>query len=77
MLLVYSVHIEKVTAACITVRCEVILLKHADIFLLVLKVFGQSDSYSKTWYEARDYCRTIGGDLLSIHSAAEATKLQM
>ncbi|KAM3850436.1 macrophage mannose receptor 1-like [Diretmus argenteus] len=25
----------------------------------------------KTWFEARDYCRAIGGDLLSIHSAAE------
>uniref|UniRef100_UPI003AAF93A9 macrophage mannose receptor 1-like n=1 Tax=Centroberyx gerrardi TaxID=166262 RepID=UPI003AAF93A9 len=25
----------------------------------------------KTWYEARDYCRAIGGDLLSIHSTAE------
>uniref|UniRef100_A0AAQ6IFY1 Mannose receptor, C type 1b n=1 Tax=Anabas testudineus TaxID=64144 RepID=A0AAQ6IFY1_ANATE len=24
----------------------------------------------KTWFEARDYCRAIGGDLLSIHSAA-------
>ncbi|KAM9349892.1 macrophage mannose receptor 1-like [Symphorus nematophorus] len=24
-----------------------------------------------TWYEARDYCRAIGGDLLSIHSGAE------
>ncbi|XP_076601189.1 macrophage mannose receptor 1-like [Chaetodon auriga] len=28
-------------------------------------------SNRKTWYEARDYCRAIGGDLLSIHSAAE------
>nr|XP_046265195.1 macrophage mannose receptor 1-like isoform X4 [Scatophagus argus] len=28
-------------------------------------------SKRKTWYEARDYCRAIGGDLLSIHSAAE------
>uniref|UniRef100_A0A671TZF3 Mannose receptor, C type 1b n=1 Tax=Sparus aurata TaxID=8175 RepID=A0A671TZF3_SPAAU len=28
-------------------------------------------SSEKTWFEARDYCRAIGGDLLSIHSAAE------
>ncbi|XP_044077016.1 macrophage mannose receptor 1-like [Siniperca chuatsi] len=34
------------------------------------KIFLQS-SNKKTWYEARDYCRAIGGDLLSIHSAAE------
>uniref|UniRef100_A0A671TXN4 Mannose receptor, C type 1b n=1 Tax=Sparus aurata TaxID=8175 RepID=A0A671TXN4_SPAAU len=26
-------------------------------------------SSEKTWFEARDYCRAIGGDLLSIHSA--------
>uniref|UniRef100_A0A3B4GFT2 Macrophage mannose receptor 1-like n=1 Tax=Pundamilia nyererei TaxID=303518 RepID=A0A3B4GFT2_9CICH len=25
----------------------------------------------KTWYEARDYCRAIGGDLVSIHSGAD------
>ncbi|KAM8728446.1 macrophage mannose receptor 1-like [Acanthopagrus schlegelii] len=31
----------------------------------------KSDSRRKTWYEARDYCRAIGGDLLSIHSAAD------
>ncbi|XP_059200605.1 macrophage mannose receptor 1-like [Centropristis striata] len=33
------------------------------------KVFSES-SYSdkKTWYDARDYCRAIGGDLLSIHN---------
>ncbi|KAF7668437.1 hypothetical protein LDENG_00014640 [Lucifuga dentata] len=34
------------------------------------KVFSGYSS-KKTWYEARDYCRAIGGDLLSIHSAAE------
>ncbi|KAF3698791.1 Macrophage mannose receptor 1 [Channa argus] len=25
----------------------------------------------RTWYEARDYCKTIGGDLLSLHSHAD------
>ncbi|XP_061588555.1 macrophage mannose receptor 1-like [Cololabis saira] len=29
----------------------------------------------KTWYESRDYCRAIGGDLLSIHSAADLTNM--
>uniref|UniRef100_A0A8C5BXJ9 Mannose receptor, C type 1b n=1 Tax=Gadus morhua TaxID=8049 RepID=A0A8C5BXJ9_GADMO len=27
--------------------------------------------FSKTWFEARDYCRAIGGDLLSIHNQLE------
>ncbi|XP_028448497.1 macrophage mannose receptor 1-like [Perca flavescens] len=35
------------------------------------KLFPESSSNKRTWYEARDYCRAIGGDLLSIHSAAE------
>ncbi|KAG7523935.1 hypothetical protein JOB18_004764 [Solea senegalensis] len=35
------------------------------------KFFTGPRSYEKTWYQARDYCRAIGGDLLSIHSAAE------
>ncbi|XP_019121793.1 macrophage mannose receptor 1 [Larimichthys crocea] len=34
------------------------------------KVYGK-DYEQKTWYEARDYCRAIGGDLLSIHSEPE------
>ncbi|KAK2822606.1 hypothetical protein Q5P01_022671 [Channa striata] len=29
------------------------------------------NSDKRTWYEARDYCRTIGGDLLSIHTNIE------
>ncbi|XP_035994268.1 macrophage mannose receptor 1 [Fundulus heteroclitus] len=29
------------------------------------------ESETRTWFEARDYCRAIGGDLLSIHSASE------
>ncbi|XP_041804547.1 macrophage mannose receptor 1-like [Chelmon rostratus] len=35
------------------------------------KFFTGPRSHEKTWFEARDYCRAIGGDLLSIHSAAE------
>ncbi|KAM7400359.1 hypothetical protein PAMA_004852 [Pampus argenteus] len=35
------------------------------------KLFTRSSAKEKTWYEARDYCRAIGGDLLSIHSTAE------
>lgn len=37
----------------------------------MLKFFTGPRSDEKTWYEARDYCRAIGGDLLSIHSEAE------
>uniref|UniRef100_A0AAQ5Y063 Mannose receptor, C type 1b n=1 Tax=Amphiprion ocellaris TaxID=80972 RepID=A0AAQ5Y063_AMPOC len=32
------------------------------------KLFSQSNERQRTWYEARDYCKAIGGDLLSIHS---------
>uniref|UniRef100_A0A671U1P3 Mannose receptor, C type 1b n=1 Tax=Sparus aurata TaxID=8175 RepID=A0A671U1P3_SPAAU len=35
------------------------------------KFFTGPRSSEKTWFEARDYCRAIGGDLLSIHSAAD------
>ncbi|XP_034742576.1 macrophage mannose receptor 1-like [Etheostoma cragini] len=39
------------------------------------KMFLGPSSNMRTWYEARDYCRVIGGDLLSIHSADELEKL--
>ncbi|XP_070700689.1 macrophage mannose receptor 1-like [Pempheris klunzingeri] len=35
------------------------------------KFFTGPRSNEKTWYEARDYCRAIGGDLLSIHRSTE------
>uniref|UniRef100_A0A671TZD6 Mannose receptor, C type 1b n=1 Tax=Sparus aurata TaxID=8175 RepID=A0A671TZD6_SPAAU len=41
------------------------------ISCVVFKFFTGPRSSEKTWFEARDYCRAIGGDLLSIHSAAE------
>ncbi|XP_039998644.1 macrophage mannose receptor 1-like [Xiphias gladius] len=40
-----------------------------------VKLFSESSHNLKTWYEARDYCRAIGGDLLSIHSAEELINL--
>uniref|UniRef100_A0A3Q3MEK2 Mannose receptor, C type 1b n=1 Tax=Labrus bergylta TaxID=56723 RepID=A0A3Q3MEK2_9LABR len=36
------------------------------------KFFTGPRSDEKTWYEARDYCRAIGGDLLSIHSESDS-----
>ncbi|XP_030220618.1 macrophage mannose receptor 1b [Gadus morhua] len=35
------------------------------------KFFTGPRSGEKTWFEARDYCRAIGGDLLSIHNQLE------
>ncbi|XP_053293421.1 macrophage mannose receptor 1 [Pleuronectes platessa] len=35
------------------------------------KFFTGPRALEKTWFEAKDYCRAIGGDLLSIHSTAE------
>ncbi|KAJ4936384.1 hypothetical protein JOQ06_000978 [Pogonophryne albipinna] len=37
------------------------------------KLFPEPSESKRTWYDARDYCRTIGGDLLSIHSGLELT----
>ncbi|TMS09857.1 Macrophage mannose receptor 1 [Larimichthys crocea] len=38
---------------------------------LCSKFFTGPRANEKTWFEARDYCRAIGGDLLSIHNSAE------
>ncbi|XP_019969273.2 macrophage mannose receptor 1b [Paralichthys olivaceus] len=35
------------------------------------KFFTGPREFEKTWFEARDFCRAIGGDLLSIHSSGE------
>lgn len=35
------------------------------------KIFEPGNEYQKTWWQARDYCRDTGGDLVSIHSRIE------
>ncbi|XP_069504438.1 macrophage mannose receptor 1-like [Ambystoma mexicanum] len=35
------------------------------------KIFNKDHEERKTWFEARDYCRAIGGDLLSLNSKEE------
>ncbi|XP_035764282.1 secretory phospholipase A2 receptor-like, partial [Neolamprologus brichardi] len=39
--------------------------------IVCYKIFPEASEKRKTWYEARDYCRAIGGDLVSIHSSAD------
>uniref|UniRef100_A0AAZ3NZT0 Mannose receptor, C type 1b n=1 Tax=Oncorhynchus tshawytscha TaxID=74940 RepID=A0AAZ3NZT0_ONCTS len=34
-------------------------------------VVSRNYCFKKTWFEARDFCRVIGGDLLSIHSSTD------
>ncbi|XP_034558610.1 macrophage mannose receptor 1-like [Notolabrus celidotus] len=38
---------------------------------ICVKLFPDRLNRRRTWYEAKDYCRAIGGDLLSIHRQAE------
>lgn len=33
-----------------------------------VQLFGVEDEEKKTWSEALNFCRELGGDLLSIHS---------
>uniref|UniRef100_A0A3Q2WPT7 Mannose receptor, C type 1b n=1 Tax=Haplochromis burtoni TaxID=8153 RepID=A0A3Q2WPT7_HAPBU len=40
------------------------------------KLFDRYSTQKKTWFEAKDYCRAIGGDLLSIHSSVELQSVQ-
>ncbi|XP_077159614.1 macrophage mannose receptor 1-like [Paroedura picta] len=40
------------------------------------KIFTEKKYNKGTWFEARDFCREIGGDLVSIHSKEEGNKIQ-
>ncbi|XP_067385114.1 macrophage mannose receptor 1-like [Channa argus] len=46
-----------------------------DLRNYCFKEFYEHSSPKRTWYDARDYCRAIGGDLLSIHSSADLQAL--
>nr|XP_056713078.1 macrophage mannose receptor 1-like [Euleptes europaea] len=41
-----------------------------------IKVFREKKYMKRTWFEARDFCREIGGDLASIHSNEDQSKIQ-
>ncbi|XP_077159613.1 macrophage mannose receptor 1-like [Paroedura picta] len=40
------------------------------------KIFAEKKYHQGTWFEARDFCREIGGDLVSIHSEEEGNKIK-
>ncbi|KAM9839148.1 macrophage mannose receptor 1 [Aulostomus maculatus] len=35
------------------------------------KLYRKNMEFKKTWFEAKDFCRAIGGDLISIHSESD------
>lgn len=40
-------------------------------FKIYLQTFVREKKHKKTWFEARDFCREIGGDLAAINSEEE------
>ena len=52
------------------------LPSHIEVILSCFKKFPGMGSSRRTWFEARDYCRTIGGDLASFHSVADLKVLK-
>lgn len=53
-------------------------LKLSDnlLFCDALKAFSEPYVNRTSWFEARDYCLAIGGDLLSMHSVTDLKALQ-
>lgn len=49
-----------------TVTC-----KFLSSTLFISKIYQKKGEQKKNWFEARDFCRAIGGDLLSLHSAKD------
>lgn len=41
-----------------------------------IKIFNEGSKHMKTWFEAQEFCRTIGGDLASCHSQEDVNVLR-
>ncbi|XP_002663014.2 macrophage mannose receptor 1 [Danio rerio] len=41
-----------------------------------IQIYSRPKEQKKTWFEARDYCKAIGGDLASFHSQKQINNLQ-
>lgn len=39
------------------------------------QIYRKEKDNKKTWLEARDFCRAIGGDLVSFHSEEEVKNI--
>lgn len=47
-----------------------------SFFFSYQKVYRKETASKKTWQEARDFCKTIGGDLMSIHSMRDMSNIE-
>lgn len=43
---------------------------------IYLQLFVRENNQKKTWFEARDFCREIGGDLAAINSEEEQRMIE-
>lgn len=59
------------------VGSQQIYVSHTEntVFYLHLQGFVREDQ-KKTWFEARDFCREIGGDLAAIRNEEEQTVIE-
>lgn len=56
--------------------CDLNYTKVILAHVLHQKLFKKKQEYKKTWHEALEFCRAIGGDLMSIHSSQDLNNAQ-